>query len=119
MFGKLFKKVHVTKPQASRSESAEIFVVCEYYKKPDKVNPDLLDPKIVFKDPEGEPTAAKINLFKPEKKQKAKAEGYAEGDYTLFHQLKATDFISSSDYANLLASTNEMVIDDERLLKHP
>lgn len=98
VFGKLFKKVHVTKPQASRNESAEIFVVCQHFKKPDKIDADLLDPKIVFKDPEGEPTGSKINLLKPEKQKKAKAEGYAEGDYTLFHQLKATDFINSSDY---------------------
>ena len=57
----LFHRVHATKPQASRNESAEIFVVCKGYLAPDRVNPQLLDPNHVFRETE-EPTEQKINL---------------------------------------------------------
>nr|CAI5824017.1 unnamed protein product [Callosobruchus analis] len=96
----LFKKVHATKPQASRTESAEIFVVCQFYIAPDKIDPKFMDPKYVFQELEIEP------------------KGVPENDYTLYHKLKATDFIKHDNGIDLLEHASEIIFDDPELLNH-
>jgi AdoMet-dependent rRNA methyltransferase SPB1 len=117
VFQQLFKNVHATKPQASRNESAEIFVVCQNYLAPDRIDPKFLDAKSVFKDIEDEPTQS-INLIHPEKQTRHR-DGYPEGDYTLFHTLKVSEFITSDNYLELLADASEVKFDDEGIENHP
>ncbi|KYQ58625.1 Putative rRNA methyltransferase 3 [Trachymyrmex zeteki] len=113
----LFKKVHATKPQASRSESAEIFVVCQYYIAPDKLDPKFFDPKHVFSELQIE-TTKKLNVLYPEKQKKSKVEGYPENDYTLYHTISAKEFIACEDAVAALQNASEIVIDDEIIDKH-
>ncbi|VDM41259.1 unnamed protein product [Toxocara canis] len=120
VFEKLFKKVHVWKPAASRLESAEIFVVCEKYLKPAKVNAELLDPRKVFAESKTETKPANPQLMlQPRKKEKkAKAEGYENAELTLFKALPASEFIHSRDYLDLLSKASKIVLDDERWEKN-
>ena len=117
VFQQLFKNVHATKPQASRNESAEIFVVCQNYLAPDRIDPKFLDAKSVFKEIEDEPTQS-INLIHPEKQTRHR-DGYPEGDYTLFHTLKVSEFITSDNYLELLADASEVIFDDKGIENHP
>ena len=43
----------------------------------------------------------------PEKKRRAR-EGYADGDYTLFHKARAEDFVRGPDPISILATANQI-----------
>lgn len=109
--GKLFKKVHATKPQASRNESAEIFVVCQNYLAPDSIDPKFFDPSYLFEDVGNETTEKmkRSDLLKQSiRTKKPKAEGYEPDDYTLHHKINASDFIQSNSHIQLLSKTHEV-----------
>ena len=67
VFNQLFKKVHATKPLASRTESAEIFVVCLSFLAPDVLDPKFFDSKHVFKQFEKDSSVPTINVIHPER----------------------------------------------------
>ncbi|KAE9551536.1 hypothetical protein FO519_005250 [Halicephalobus sp. NKZ332] len=115
-FGKLFKKVHVWKPAASRMESAEIFIVCEKYFKPQKIDQDLLDSKKVFKASslgEATPINPQLMLKSQKKLKKKKAEGYDDGALIVYAELPSEKFISDPGYLHLLAKASKVVLSDE------
>ncbi|KFM80262.1 putative rRNA methyltransferase 3, partial [Stegodyphus mimosarum] len=115
VFKKFFKRVHVTKPQASRNESAEIFVICQGYLAPDHIDERLLDPSYVLKDvPEKNETKAKIlQLTQPKKK----AEGY-DDETPVYCKLKASEFIFSENHLEKLSKAHEIVFDDDDIKDH-
>jgi AdoMet-dependent rRNA methyltransferase SPB1 len=113
----LFKKVYATKPSASRKESAEIFVVCQGYKAPTKIDPRFLDPKYVFEELEIEPKN-KVDLLKePKSDKKPKAVGYDSIDVRKIYT--ATEFLQAESALDILQLATEIKIDDAKIEKHP
>ncbi|CAH7666535.1 Spb1 C-terminal domain-containing protein [Phakopsora pachyrhizi] len=118
VFNQLFKTVEATKPPSSRNVSAEIFVVCQGFLAPKKIDPKLLDPAHVFKDldlsqsvrDQAGPSSGKLtpnvqNVFKPEKKRRMR-DGYGEGDLTLHKSATVSDFIRVVDPISILGVMN-------------
>lgn len=115
VLNKLFRRVHATKPKASRLESAEIFVVCEDYLAPDHIDPKFFQSNYLFKDVQDldETKKAKKEFLKPVQNQKKiKAIGYDENLGSLNVKLNASDFIQAKNQVELLSKANEIVFDD-------
>ncbi|KAK8067028.1 Spb1 domain-containing protein [Apiospora hydei] len=110
VFNQLFAKVEATKPPSSRNVSAEIFVVCRGFKAPKKIDPRFLDPKTVFAELATAAPNNEAKVFNPEVK-KRKREGYEEGDYTQFKELRASEFIQTLDPIAVLGGYNKLSFD--------
>ncbi|XP_053548315.1 pre-rRNA 2'-O-ribose RNA methyltransferase FTSJ3 [Bombina bombina] len=110
-----FKKVNSTKPQASRSESAEIFVVCQGFLAPDKIDNKFFDPKFAFKEVEGSVQTVSQLLSQ----KKPKAEGYDSNSISLYHRASLIDFLKCDNPVDFLAKTSEIVLDNTELEKYP
>ncbi|CAL8471869.1 g11411 [Coccomyxa elongata] len=104
-FKQLFDKVDATKPAASRNTSAEIFVVCQGYKAPGKIDPRLLDPKHLFKEVAEEPKKLGPDaLLRQKVKQKRFREGYEDGLSTMHKATTAAAFIASEEPVEMLGN---------------
>ncbi|KAI0408229.1 rRNA methyltransferase [Xylaria palmicola] len=110
IFGQLFDKVDATKPPSSRNVSAEIFCVCRGFKAPKHIDPRFLDPRTAFADLNETVNTDEARVYKPEQK-KRKRGGYEEGDYTLYKEVLASDFVESTDPISILANTNRLVLE--------
>ncbi|XP_074523747.1 pre-rRNA 2'-O-ribose RNA methyltransferase FTSJ3 [Halichoeres trimaculatus] len=114
IFQQFFKKVQATKPQASRNESAEIFVICQGFLAPDKIDSKFFDPKHAFKEVEVQ--AKTVRDLIPVKKPKA--EGYADGDLTLYHSFSVTAFLKAENPVDFLGKASEISFDNPELESH-
>lgn len=113
----LFKRVHSTKPHASRMESAEIFVICQSFRAPDKLDPKFLDPKYVFQEVETDATTVKG--LQAHEKSKPKAGGYEEGVTSLHKSALISDFVLQENFVDILNTATVLTMNDKEISNHP
>ncbi|KAF5448834.1 hypothetical protein F2P56_029333 [Juglans regia] len=106
----LFEKVEVDKPAASRSASAEIYVLGLKYKAPAKIDPRLLDFRHLFQG-SIEPQRKVVDVLRGTK-QKRHRDGYEDGDTTLRKVSSAADFIWSDSPLEVLGLVTSITFDD-------
>nr|GMC93971.1 putative rRNA methyltransferase [Ipomoea batatas]GMD85740.1 putative rRNA methyltransferase [Ipomoea batatas] len=109
----LFEKVEVDKPLASRSASAEIYIVGFKYKAPAKIDPRLLDFKHLFQGGKEPPKV--IDVLRVTK-QKRHRDGYEDGASILRKVCSAVDFIWSEAPLDILGSVTSISFDDPACL---
>jgi AdoMet-dependent rRNA methyltransferase SPB1 len=111
-----FDQVETNKPAASRSTSAEIFLVCLNYKKPDVIDPKFLDSAHVFAyiSAEDEDSSMKINSLKKLLGQKKNRAGYAdEVSLAVYKTVGLSEFLETKDPYKYLTTCSKFKIDDK------
>nr|XP_026654487.1 pre-rRNA processing protein FTSJ3 [Zonotrichia albicollis] len=84
------------------------------YQAPDKIDSKFFDPKYAFKDVE----VVTKSVSELVSKKKPKAEGYAEGDTTLYHRFTLMDFLKAANPVDFLSKANEITLGDGELENH-
>ena len=118
----LFEDVQAIKPNSSRSQSSEIFLVCMKYTAPKKIDPKLLDPNHVFKEV-ADPGLQKVDVLhkKYDKLNKRHRTGYDESlGVLLSSKSSVSEFVESKDPVRMLTDKNvfEFTPDCERYFQH-
>merc|ERR1712032_716855 len=103
----LFKRVEATKPQASRNESAEIFVVCLGYKNPSFIDSKILDPKFALKQLEDEEDM-KMNSIKSIKAMFEKKKHRAGYSGKLYNEKSFKEFVEATNPYQFLAEYSKI-----------
>ncbi|KAI3845501.1 hypothetical protein MKW92_033137 [Papaver armeniacum] len=106
---KLFDKVEVTKPIASRSTSAETYIVGKKYKAPGKIDPRLLDVKYLFDVEQENPKVVNEVFGKPVPKPKV---GYKKDMSILRTVVLASDFVWSGIPLEVLQTATSISFND-------
>lgn len=124
----LFTKVESSKPPSSRSQSAEIFMVCLGYKAPDYIDPKFLDPKYAFEDiekskggidgNEKDESNAVTSLKQLLTKKRPNRSGYeTEMTGTVLHEeCDMSDFLNSADPFEFLTKANRVSLYTSELI---
>eukprot|EP01116_Phalansterium_solitarium_P015651 TRINITY_DN3478_c0_g1_i1.p1 TRINITY_DN3478_c0_g1~~TRINITY_DN3478_c0_g1_i1.p1 ORF type:complete len:890 (+),score=436.83 TRINITY_DN3478_c0_g1_i1:264-2933(+) len=107
----LFRKVEATKPSASRNASAEIFVVCQGYLEPKKIDPKMLDPKFVFGDLDT--PAKQTDVFHKKLSKRPSRVGYEDGATLLHKTAPVVEFVTSKDPVPMLANFGAFTFDGD------
>ena len=110
VFQQLFRTVDATKPQASRMESAEIFVVCQGFTSA-KIDPKFLDPKHVFAEYENA-ERPKTNVLQAKVGAKARPDGYDPQKQVIRSVLPVVDFVLEGAPVKALGDYNAFSWDD-------
>ncbi|KAE9447299.1 hypothetical protein C3L33_20817, partial [Rhododendron williamsianum] len=109
----LFEKVDVDKPAASRSTSAEIYIIGLKYKAPAKIDPRLLDFRHLF---QGGKEPPKVLDVLRGTKQKRHRDGYEDGATVLRKVCSASDFVWSDSPLEILGSVTSITFKDPACL---
>merc|ERR1712166_1190415 len=105
VMNQFFEKVQAHKPSSSRNVSAEIFVVCQGYKAPKKIDPKFFDPLHIFKDIQ---TGPKEDVL-TRKKEGKNREGYdPEMGVGLHRSVSVQQFVESDEPTQLLTVYNRI-----------